>query len=109
MPASKNSIARRIAALTATLRPADSLDERVMRLSSDERSRYLTWRAWRDAWFARHSKTLEGPYAALVDVGGPPLMPTALQDKLFPNRVRIIEGDTAEIAQQKYADLSDQR
>lgn len=104
MLASRNNIARRIAALAATVRPADSLDVRIEKLSPMELSVWEAYRRAYDRWTARHAD--ENIYAAMID-DPPPNLPFALRAALFPDRAEIVEGDSADTAQRKYQDLLD--
>lgn len=102
MPASRNNIARRIAVLAATVRPADSLQARLEKLTPIQAAMFHAHRERYDRWTARHAG--ENLYAAMID-DPPPNLPSALRAALFPDHAEIIEGDSADTAQRKYQEL----
>ena len=97
----RDSLHRRIAALSEIVRPRASLEAKVAALGDNERATYDQWRKAKDRWHQRFPAP-DGAYQAAVNSDWMPRLPLHVADLLFGRAAHIPETATVDEARQQY-------
>lgn len=95
------TIRRRIAAISALIRPYHSLEAKLERLTPEQRAAYDYWRDRMEQWHRDYRN--EKPYQRLIEGDPGPSLRRDVSEALFGKRIMIpadaTERDVAEIYQ----------
>lgn len=105
----RTTLRSRLRALTAIIRPYDSLAARIERLNPDIRKEYDAHRARSKEWFEQRETTSGGAYHAMLEGDDPPSTPRIVRDALFDPTPTIPETATIDEAAEIYRRFVDRR
>lgn len=97
----RDSLHRRIAALTEIVRPRASLAAKIAALGDVERAAYDQWRKEMDRWHRRFP-TPDGSYQTAIKGEWMPGLPLHVAEKLFGRPMHILTTATVDEARQQY-------